>query len=144
MQNHLEVSSKNKFWTRNVRNWSKSLYGKFTESIRNLPRPSRPVQEGPYGPIRAHIWAHKGPYMGPNPDRAPTRTGPAHGTEPGPIGRAHTGTIWLICRTFHFDKICLICENTRLLGISGSHGTEFGHEVLQKWKDIDPTLAKFS
>ena len=31
------------------------------------------------GPIRA-LWAH----MGPNPDRAPTRTGPQPG--PGPIG----------------------------------------------------------
>ena len=64
-----------------MRNWSKCLYGKFTESIRNLPRPPRPVQEGPYGPIWAHIWAHKGPYgpqpgPGPNPDWAPTRPGP--------------------------------------------------------------------
>ena len=72
MQNHIEILSKSKFGTRKVRNWFKSLYGKFTESIRNLPRPPRPVQEGPYGPIRAH--------MGPNPDRAPTRTGP----QPGP------------------------------------------------------------
>ena len=33
---------------------------------------------GPYGPIRA-LWAH----MGPNPDRAPTRTGPQPGPGPG-------------------------------------------------------------
>ena len=76
MQNHLEISSKYHLWTRNVRNWSKSLYGKFTESIRNLPRPPRPVQEGPYGPISAH--------MGPNPDRSPTRTGPQPGLGPNP------------------------------------------------------------
>ena len=36
----------------------------------------RPVQEDPYGPIYGPIRAH----MGPNPDRAPTRTGP----QPGP------------------------------------------------------------
>ena len=72
MQNHLEVSSKSKFWTRNVRNWSKSLYGKFTESIRNLPRPPRPVQEGPYGPIRAHMGpCGPQPGPGPNPDWDP-------------------------------------------------------------------------
>ena len=75
MQNHLEISSKNKFWTPNMRNWSKSLYGKFTESIRNLPRPPRPVQEGPYGPINGPI---RGPIW------APTRTGPRPGLGPNP------------------------------------------------------------
>ena len=52
------ASSKNKFWIRNVRNLSKSLYGKLTL----FPRP---VQENPYGPIRAHMGpygAHMGPY----------------------------------------------------------------------------------
>ena len=48
MQNHLEISSKSKFWTRNVRNWTKS---------RDLVM-SGPVQEDPYGP-----------HMGPNPDQ---------------------------------------------------------------------------
>ena len=74
MQNNYEITSTIQFWTRNVRNLSKSLTetlrkvdGKFTES-------PRPVQEEPYGPI----WAHKGPYgpqpgPGPNPDWAPTR-----------------------------------------------------------------------
>ena len=48
---------------------------------------SGPVQEDPYGP-------HKGPYgpirvrMGPNPDRAPTRTGPQPG--PGPLRCRHS------------------------------------------------------
>ena len=63
MQNHLEISSKTHFWTRNVRNLSKSL----TESLRKVyvifQDLSRRTHKGPYGPIRAH--------MGPNPDRAP-------------------------------------------------------------------------
>ena len=77
MQNHLEISSKSEFWTRDAPNWSKCLYGKLTEIWRNLPRPPRPVQEGPYGPIRAHKGPHGpiyGPiraHMGPNPDGAP-------------------------------------------------------------------------
>ena len=70
MQNHLEISSKYHFGTRNVRNLSKSLYGKFTESIRNLPRPPRPVQEGPYGPIWAPTRTGPQPGLGPNPARA--------------------------------------------------------------------------
>ena len=37
------------------------------------------AHKGPYGPIRA-LWAH----MGPNPDRAPTRTGPQPGLGPNP------------------------------------------------------------
>ena len=56
MQNHLEFLSKNQFWTRNVRNYTKS---------RDLVM-SGTVQEDPYG-------HHKGPYgpqpgPGPNPD----------------------------------------------------------------------------
>ena len=47
IQNHLEISSKTQFWTRNVRNWTKS---------RDLVM-SGPVQEDPYGPI----WALMGP-----------------------------------------------------------------------------------
>ena len=69
MQNHLDISSKTQFWTRNVRNWSKSL----TESLRKVyvifQDLSRRTHKGPYGPI----WAHKGPiraHMDPNPDRA--------------------------------------------------------------------------
>ena len=92
MQNHLEISSKYNFWTRNVRNWSKLSYGKLTEIWRKVYGNPRPVQEdlygpiwahmGPYGPTWAHIWAHIWAHMGPNPDRAPTRTGPQPG--PGP------------------------------------------------------------
>ena len=67
MQNHYEIWSKYHLWTRNVADWSKSP---------DLVM-SGPVQEDPYGPIRAH----KGPYdpygpqpgPGPNPDWAPTR-----------------------------------------------------------------------
>ena len=44
MQNHLEIKLKNKFWTRHVRDWTKS---------RDLVM-SGPVQEDPYG-------SHKGP-----------------------------------------------------------------------------------
>ena len=83
----------------------RKVYGKLTESLRNLQDLSRRTHKGPYGPIRAHmgpyapIWAHMGPYMGPygpiygpiraymglygpqpgpgpNPDWAPTRLGP--------------------------------------------------------------------
>ena len=41
MQNHLEISSKNHFWTRNVRNWTKSR----DLDMSDLPRP---VQEDKY------------------------------------------------------------------------------------------------
>ena len=64
MQNHYEISSKYHFWTRNVRNWTKSP---------DLVM-SGPVQEDPYGP-------HMGPY---GPIRAPTRTGPQPGLGPNP------------------------------------------------------------
>ena len=75
MQNHWEISSKNKFWTRNVRNCSKSL----TESLRKVYGTSKTC---PGGPIRAHIWAHKGPY---GPIYGPIRAymGP-YGPQPGP------------------------------------------------------------
>ena len=44
MQNHLEISSKIQFWTRSVRNWSKSL----TESLRKVYAIFQgPVQEDP-------------------------------------------------------------------------------------------------
>jgi len=70
IQNHLEISSKSNFWTRNVRNWSKSL----TEIWRNFQDLPRRTHKGPYGPtygpIRTHIWAHKGPY-GPQPGPGP-------------------------------------------------------------------------
>ena len=53
MQNHLEISSKSKFWTRNVRNLSKSL----TESLRKVygiygifQDLFRKTHKGPYGP----------------------------------------------------------------------------------------------
>ena len=61
MQNHLEISSKYNFWTRNVRNWSKSL----TESLRKVYGISKTC---PGGPIWAHMgpqgptWAHMSPY----------------------------------------------------------------------------------
>ena len=64
MQNHLEISSKYHFWTRNVRNWSKLSYGKLTEIWRKVYGNPRPVQEDLYGPIYGPIWA----LMGPNPD----------------------------------------------------------------------------
>ena len=45
----------------------------------------RLVQEGPYGPIWAHIWAHQGPYGSIyGPILAPTRTGPEPGQGPNP------------------------------------------------------------
>ena len=89
MQNHLEISSKTQFWTRNVRILSKSL----TESLRKVyvifQDLSRRTHKSPYGPIRAHIWAHKGPY---GPIWAPTRTGIQPGLGPNPA--------WaLICNT---------------------------------------------
>ena len=62
MQNHVEISSKSEFWTRDVPNWSKCLYGKLTESWRFFQDLSRRTHKGPYGPI----WA-------------PTRTGPTLG-----------------------------------------------------------------
>ena len=49
MQNHLEISSKTQFGTRNVRNWSKGL----TESLRKVYGTSKTCPEGP---IRAHIF----------------------------------------------------------------------------------------
>ena len=55
MQNHYVISSKYHFWTRNVRNWTKSP---------DLVM-SGPVQEDPYGPHMGPygpIWAHMGPY----------------------------------------------------------------------------------
>ena len=91
MQNHLEISSKYHFWTRNVRNLSKSfteslrkVYGKFTE-VQDL---SRKAHKGPYGPTWTHIWAHKGPY-GAQPGPGPNPTGP----QPGP-GRSHQSGHW--------------------------------------------------
>ena len=90
MQNHLEISSKTQFWTRNLRNWSKSLteslwkdYVEFTpylstESSKTCPGEPIRAHMGPYGPVRAH----KGPYgpirahMGPNPDRPQPGLGP--------------------------------------------------------------------
>ena len=72
MQNHLEISSKTQFWTRNVRNLSELSYGKFTESpgpVQEDPHGPIWAHTGPYGPIRAHKWAHKGPYR---PIWAPT------------------------------------------------------------------------
>ena len=81
MQNHLEISLKSQFWTRSVRNLSKcrteswrKVDGKLTESLRNF-------KTCPGGPIRAHIWAHKGPY---GPIWAPTRTGPQPRLGPNP------------------------------------------------------------
>ena len=86
IQNHLEISSKSKFWIRNVRNWSKSR----TESLRKIyvifQDLSRRIHKGPYGPMRAHKGpkrADMGPYgpqpgPGPNPDWAPTRPGTQH------------------------------------------------------------------
>ena len=69
MQNHLDISSKTQFWTRSVRNWSKSL----TESLRKVyvifqdfQDLSRRTHKGPYWPIYGPIRVH----MGPNPDRA--------------------------------------------------------------------------
>ena len=74
MQNHLEISSKYHFGTRNVRNLSKSL----TESLRKVygiygifQDLSRRTHKGLYGPI----WA-------------PTRTGPQPGH--GPRTMDHT------------------------------------------------------
>ena len=61
-------------------------YGKFTESLQNLQDLSRRTHKGPYGPIYGPIrpiCAH----MGPNADRAPTRTGP----QPGP---GHYKRVW--------------------------------------------------
>ena len=80
------------FWTRDVPNWSKCLYGKLTESCRLPQDLSRKAHMGPYmgphgpiyGPIRSHMGLYMGPYMGPygpqpgpgpNPDWAPTRPG---------------------------------------------------------------------
>ena len=87
MQNHLEISLKYHFWTRKVRNWSKSL----TESWRKVDAFYGTSKTCPGGPIRAHMGPHgsiygpiSGPYMGPygpqpgqgpNPDWAPTRAG---------------------------------------------------------------------
>ena len=66
MQNHLEISSKYHFWTRNVRNWSKCL----TESLRKVygifQDLSRRTHKGPYGLIYGPIRAHMAPY-GPQP-----------------------------------------------------------------------------
>ena len=52
MQNHYEILSKYYFWTRNVRNWTKSP---------DLVM-SGPVQEDPYGLHMGPVWAHMGPY----------------------------------------------------------------------------------
>ena len=64
MQNHYEISSKNHFWIRNMRNLTKSRKSDM----------SGPAKTCPGGPIRAHIWAHiwahKRPYglqPGPGP-----------------------------------------------------------------------------
>ena len=99
MQNHLEISSKSKFWTRNVRNLSKSL----TESLRKVygifQDLSRKAHMGPHGPIWAHmgpyrpIWTQPGPGLGPSPGWGPVRVG-AHmgpyGAHMGPPGQVRT------------------------------------------------------
>ena len=64
MQNHYEINSKSQFWTRHVRNWSKSLterLGKINGIYVIFQDLSRRTHKGPYGPIRAHIWARMGP-----------------------------------------------------------------------------------
>ena len=78
MQNHLEISSKTQFWTRNVRNWCKSL----TESLRNLQDLSRRTHKGPYGPIYGPIRAIMGPY------------GPQPGLGPNHPAQVSTGPFW--------------------------------------------------
>ena len=94
MQNHLEMSSKTQFWTRNVRNWSKSL----TESLRKVYGTynlTRRTHKGPYGPIYGPIWA-------------PARTGPQPGLGPNParaqVSRPALGSLLPDCYLRQGDK----------------------------------------
>ena len=50
MQNHLEISSKTQFWTRTVRNLSKSLTESLCKVYGIFQDLSRRTHKGPYGP----------------------------------------------------------------------------------------------
>ena len=77
MQAHYVISSKYRFWTRNVPNWTKSPDLVMSGPVQEDPYGPHMAPYGPmYGPIRVHM----GPYgpqpgPGPNPDWAPTRPG---------------------------------------------------------------------
>ena len=92
MQNHYEILSKYHFWTRNLRNWTKSpdwvMSGPVQEDTYGPHMgPYGPiwVYMGPYGPIRAHMGpygAHMGPYgahMGPYTRKFPKIPRKFHG-----------------------------------------------------------------